>query len=208
LLPSSVPIMAGPLFSTIQAKFPKVRLHLMEGNSAQLEEQLGEGRLDMALLLREGEPTLSNDEPVLARLNLHVVASADAPLMQQDQVAFDDLQNLPLILPSPPHPLRARLAEIAQTRQVALDMAIEADSIRLQHAIAAEGGGYAITAGLSDAMTSGGNLVSREITQPSLLRCIVLGTTLRRPHTLATRAVYQLIQQLGSTRLQNGPGAV
>lgn len=47
LLPSAVARYAGPLVARVRADMPGVRLHLVEGASAQLEEHLREGRLDM-----------------------------------------------------------------------------------------------------------------------------------------------------------------
>ncbi|PTT75638.1 LysR family transcriptional regulator, partial [Pelomonas sp. HMWF004] len=46
LLPSAVARYAGPLAAAVRSQLPAVRLHLVEGASAQLEEHLREGRLD------------------------------------------------------------------------------------------------------------------------------------------------------------------
>lgn len=197
LLPSTVPLLAGPLFAKVRERFPNVRLHLMEGSSAQLEELVADGRLDMAVLLREDEQS-GADEPVLTRVVLQLVGPRDAPLLRHGTVEFAKLNGVPLILPSPPHPLRARLEQIARDQRIELNMAIEADSIRLQHAVAAAGGGYAITAGLFEAAERV-SLAAARIVKPELVRTVVLATTLRRPHTLATREVYQQIQRLMAT---------
>lgn len=202
LLPSTVPVLAGPLFARVRERFPKVRLHLMEGNSAQLDELIREGRLDMALLLRDDEER-SGDAPVLTRVALQLVGPRDAPVLQQETVDFVQLRGLPLILPSAPHPIRARLERLARAHRIGLNMAIEADSIRLQHAIAAAGGGYAVTARLIESAESE-QLAAAQIVKPRLLRTIVLGITLRRPHTLATREVYQQIQRLAPATLTGG----
>jgi len=45
MLPSAVRRFAGTLFAAVRAQMPGVRLHLIEGASAQLEEQLHDGRL-------------------------------------------------------------------------------------------------------------------------------------------------------------------
>jgi DNA-binding transcriptional LysR family regulator len=190
LLPSTVSLLAAPLFETVRQRFPKVRLHLVEANSTQLEEHLEAGRIDMSLLGREGGDE-REDDTVLIRHCLRLTGRSGDPLLQSGEIRFADLCHLPLVLPSPPHPLRARLEKLARERSVRLNMAIEADTIRLQHAIAATGGGYAITAGglpnISDEATA-------LIIEPMLPRSVVLSATLRRPHTLATRALYRLLQ--------------
>jgi DNA-binding transcriptional LysR family regulator len=194
MLPSTVPMLASTLFAMVRERFPRVRLHLRDGSSSQLEEQLREGRMDMALLLREG---LVSDpsEWELAQISLKLVGPADAAILQSGTIHLSALGGLPLVLPSYPHPLRARLDTLAEARGLKLNAAVEADSIRLQHEIAAAGGGFAITSGLFE-LRDDPRFASARIVNPELLRSVVLATTVRRPHTLATREVQRLILQV------------
>lgn len=193
MLPSTVPMLASKLFSFVRERFPRVHLHLSEGTSAQLEEQLREGRMDMALLLREGPPT-DPAEVVVAQATLHVVARRGDAALAKPTIALSAVEGLPLIVPSSPHLLRARLETLAEARGLKFHFAVEADSIRLQHEIAAAGGGYAITSGLFE-LRNDPRLASSRIVKPELLRSVVLCTTVRRPHTLATREVHRMIVQ-------------
>jgi len=193
MLPSTVPMLASKLFALVRERFPRVRLHLSDGSSAQLEEQLREGRVDMALLLREG-PVSDAGESVLSQITLQLVGPRGDPRLREGSIALGDLVGLPLVVPSHPHPLRARLDTLAEARGLKLNFEVEADSIRLQHEIAAAGGGYAITSGLFE-LRDDPRLSSARIVKPELLRSVVLGTTIRRPHTLATREVQRLIVQ-------------
>lgn len=194
ILPSAVPAAAGQLFAETRRLWPQVRLSFMEGSGAQLEEWLGQGRLDMALLLREDAQERPG-ETVLKRVHLYLVAPIEHPLAARKSIPFREVCALPLVLPSEPHPLRARLAALAREKEVPLILSIEADTIGLQHAIVACGGGFAITAGT----LNGGDaqkLARIRIVQPSLARSIVLGTTAHGPGTLATRSVAGLIRTL------------
>lgn len=199
LLPSTVPLLAARLFETARQRFPKVRLHLLEANSSQLEEHLEAGRIDMSLLGREGGEEREGDT-VLVRHDLRVLGRAGDPLLQDGEIRFAALNNLPLVLPSPAHPLRARLERLAREHGVRLNMAIEADTMRLQHAIAATGGGYAITSGGLPVTSEESTAV---IIEPTLPRSVVLSTTLRRPHTLATRELYRLLQACVPEAMKN-----
>ncbi|HEY8356176.1 MAG TPA: LysR family transcriptional regulator [Ramlibacter sp.] len=201
LLPSTVPVLAGPLFTAVRTSWPQVRLHLTEGSSAQLEEWLAQGRLDLALLLREEESHAPADETVLKRLPLYLVVPARHPLAARKSIAFDDLAGLPLVLPSEPHPLRARLARLAKQKGLTLTKVLEADSIRLQHEIVACDGGLAITAGTLTPQEAG-RLVAVRIVRPVLSRAIVLGITTHRAHTLATREVTQLLRRIAPAMLR------
>lgn len=194
MLPSTVPLLAGPVCSEIRRQWPQVRIHLTEGSSAQLEEWLGQGRLDLALLLRE-EDTAHPHESLLVRLPLDLVVPAEHPIAKRKSISFEEVSGLPLVLPGEPHPLRARLAVLAREKGLSLTQALEADSIRLQHEIVASGGGFAITAGVL-APQEPRRLVAVRIVQPTLSRSIVLGVTTHRPHTLATRSVANLIRSI------------
>lgn len=194
MLPSTVPRVASQLFARARESLPGVRLHLSEGASAQLEEQLREGRMDMALLVREGAE-LKPDELLLSRVALRVVGRADDPRLAAPTITLRALHGLPLIVPGPPHPLRARLESVAEAHGLTLNCAVQADSIRLQHEIAAGGGGYAITSGLLEPHDAP-RLRSARIVEPELPRSVVLCNTLRRPHTLATREVQRLMTQV------------
>jgi len=194
LLPSAIPMMAATLFQTAMAQFPRVRLHLAEGSSAQLEEWLSTGRLDMALLLRE-RPLEDIDEPLLRSINLDLIGPVDDPLIQAGEVAFAALDGLPLILPAEPHVLRRRLDGLARERGISLNVVLEADTIQLQRELSVTGIGYAIVASMA-AGSTGSKLGAARIVQPEMVRHIVLGTTQHRPHTLATRSIRDLVKSL------------
>lgn len=195
MLPSMVPLLAGRLFTEARKQWPQVRLHLTEGSSVQLEDWLVQGRLDMAILLREGAE--QPGEVVLERITLYLVVPASHPFAKRKSIPFDEVATLSLVLPSEPHPLRARLAALARERDVALVPALEANSIRLQHEMVACRGGFAITAG-SLAPHESRRLATVPIVKPALDRTIVLATTTHRPHTLATRSVAELIRTLAT----------
>ncbi|MCA8022910.1 LysR family transcriptional regulator [Burkholderia metallica] len=194
LLPSVAPRIAAKLFQTVLAQFPKVRLHLAEGSSAQLEEWLSTGRLDMALLLRE-RPLEDIDEPLLASISLDLIGPVDDPLIAAGEVAFAALDGLPLILPAEPHVLRRRLDELGRERGISLKVVGEADTVQLQRELSSSGIGYAIVSSMAE-MRAGLKLGAARIVQPEMVRHVVLGTTQHRPNTLAARSIGNLIKLL------------
>jgi DNA-binding transcriptional LysR family regulator len=191
LLPSTVPALAGPLYQQVLKQFPRVRLHLTEGSSSQLQEMVDQGRLDLSLLLRDdGEPAA--DEPVLLEGALCLIVASSDPLAQRREIRFEEVAKLPLVLPGEPHPLRERLALLARKLGLGLRVAAEANSIRLQHEIAASAAGYAITAP-SIAAHDRDRLVALKIVEPVLARAVVLAVARHRPHTLATKEIRALL---------------
>jgi DNA-binding transcriptional LysR family regulator len=192
LLPTAVGRYCGPLITQVRARLPGVRMHLVEGASAQLEEHLREGRLDMAVVLRES-PDDIGDAHILARVPLHLVGRRGDETVMQGDVPLAKLSGLPLVVPSRPHLLRARLDRLANEHGLQLNVVTEADSVAMQCEVAAAGGGYAIMsiAGVMDA-----RLASTPFVQPMLERFVVLAVSPRRPHTRATREVHSLIASL------------
>lgn len=201
LLPSAVSILAGPLFTGVRKSWPGIRLHLTEGSSAQLEEWVTLGRLDMALVLRE-EDSAAPDETVLAKLPLYLIVPARHLLASRKTIGFEEVSGLPLVLPSEPHPLRARLAKLAKETRVTITQVVEADSIGLQHEIVASEGGFAITAGIL-APRDARRLVAVRIVRPSLSRSIVLVVTSHRAQTRATWEVSRLLKSLAPPILKS-----
>lgn len=190
LLPSAVPRFGGPLAATVRERLPAVRLRLVEGASAQLEEHLREGRLDMAVVLREDAAGVG-DTRLLARVLLHLIGPCGHAALAAGPVPLARLSELPLVLPARPHLLRARLDRLAAEHGMQFQVALEADSVQLQYEVAAAGVGFAIAsvaAGLSDV-----RLAAVRIVEPELERFVVLAESPRRPHTRATREVLQLI---------------
>lgn len=193
LLPSAVPRFTGPLIAAARVQMPGVRLHFVEGASAQLEEQLREGRLDMAVVLREDAASVG-DEQILARVLLHLVGPCGEPTVSRGEIALAELSGLPLVVPSRPHLLRTRLDRLADEHGVRLHVAVEADSVQLQYEVAAAGGGFAIASAAAGTLDE--RLASARIVDPELERFVVLAESPRRPHTRATREVRRLICEL------------
>ncbi|MGX1186431.1 LysR family nitrogen assimilation transcriptional regulator [Pseudomonas sp. F-14 TE3623] len=193
MLPSAVRRYAGTLFAAVSEHMPGVRLHLIEGASAQLEEQLHDGRLDMALVLREDETSIGEAYP-LVRVPLHLVGPATDPVIGNRDIPLKQLSGLPLVVPGRPHLLRARLDHLAVEHSMALCVAVEADSVQLQYEVVAAGGGYAIASVLPDSLDQ--RLTSSRIVEPVLERFVVLVESPRRPLTRASREVRRLICDL------------
>jgi LysR family transcriptional regulator, nitrogen assimilation regulatory protein len=200
LLPSAVNRFAEPLYAAVRAELPGVRLHLAEAASAQLEEHLREGRLDMAMVLREDQASIG-DERVLARVPLHLVGRRGDPVVDADNVPLAALSGLPLVVPGRPHLLRARLDALAAQHALALHVAAEADSVRLQYEVVAAGGGYAIASVMPGIDP---RLASARIVDPVLERFVVLAESPRRPHTRATREVRRLLCRVAESMATGG----
>ena len=128
---------------------------------------------------------------LLARVRLHLIGSRNHSALADGRVSLAGLSGLPLVLPARPHLLRARLDRLAAEHGLQFNVAVEADSSRLQYEVAASGAGFAITS--IDAGEPDPRLAAACIVEPELERFVVLAESPRRPHTRATREVLRLI---------------
>ena len=211
LLPSLVPLLCAPLYRSTAERFTRVKLHLTEGSSVQLEDWLNQGRLDLALLLRDDVLAANREsvaqvpathEHTLHTISLSLIAPAGDPLTRHGRIDFGQLAGLPLVLPGTPHLLRTRLDALAREKNLKLTHSVEADSINLQKEIVAAGGGYAILATPAVVPSFSSRFSAALIVNPQLSRHVVLSATLLRPHTHAIAAISRLIQELSLTVLR------
>jgi DNA-binding transcriptional LysR family regulator len=192
-LPSTMQTLAPALYGYIRAHAPGIRLRIVEGFSDQVERWVSEGSVDIGLLskyraLRMGQ----TDALFRARL---VVIRANDRTPTPDCLPFRSLEGEPLVLPSHPNGLRVLLEETARKQNVHLNVVIEADSLVAQREIVRRCGCCSVVATHAlEEISRDGALVGSFITEPELLRFIVLVTTQQRPLSRAARVILQAIR--------------
>ncbi len=207
ILTSLAPYLSKSIFGEIRRSYPEIRLHLVDGFSGQLEEQLADGKLDMALLFDyEGLPP--GDSESIAQLDSYLIGPKGDPLTRSATVEFSHLRMLPLILPTYPNGLRVALDDAARRSGFKLSVAIQASSIPIQLAIVAEPAGsiYAISSyyAVVDAVNQG-VLQAARIKSPGIDRTLVLKLSSRRPPSLASRETAKLLSRISRTLVDNAP---
>jgi LysR family transcriptional regulator, nitrogen assimilation regulatory protein len=198
LLPSLASSLASGLLGAVLAEFPQIKLRILEGSNGQLDEWLGSGRLDVAVLYRYA-PSKAAGEETLGLIDSWLVGCKGDPLTKSDSIAFAKLHELPLILPSMPNGLRATLNQLAIRKRIALKVLVEVDSIPTQKDLVASGFGYAILG--QQAMMNElreGTLQAARLVQPGIARAVTLATSNRHPLTLASKSVTQLLRRLAN----------
>jgi DNA-binding transcriptional LysR family regulator len=203
-----LPALSDPLVSILYRKtreqFPRVRLHLFEGSNGQLQEWVDSARLDLALLYRYDrvDPSMHR---VLGTIPAYLVGARGSNATSRDSIAFSALDGLPLILPSAPNALRHTLDQIAKRLALTLNVAVEADSLPIQKAIAAEGSAYAVLGRQAVAReVQAGRLQASCIVDPMIERTAILAFAARR--SSAAHAIAQLIEPLVLKMLKGEAG--
>ncbi len=205
----SLPSTAHPLMSTLhkrlRERYPLIQLAVREGQGAQLETWLEDGSVDLAVLYRAGSAP-KNGDIYLVETSTYLVGATGDPLTSRPTVRFSELHNLPLVFFCRPNSWRDQLEQIGAERGVALNVALEADSLSLQTHIVAEGGIYALLGPYAIAAASKDRqLQSSKLVDPVVTRHIALAMSRHGSMTLACRTVMEMTREIaksGAARLR------
>ncbi len=145
LAPTTVCRLGLPLLRHLRAKYPGVLLNVVEGLSGHLEHMTRVGQLDLAVLFSQNAASELTVEPLLEE-TLFVILPIESTLLASDRqsLTMQEVGALPLVLPSPGHGLRRRIAIEFERANLALDAVAEIDSLPLLMACVADGLGATI----------------------------------------------------------------
>lgn len=194
-LPSITNSFAGKLYKQIRAHFPGIQLKILEGSSGQVEEWLADGRVDVAILYRYGRSLAEHEQP-LCTVQSYLIGRSGDRFTKKHEVAFDQLDGLPFILPSAPNGLRTALDALARQHRITLEPVIEADSLPLMRSVVAEEGLYTVLplhAVWSD--VEEGRLQASRIVSPAVQRIVSMTLARSKGPAKAILAVTALIEQ-------------
>ena len=196
VLPSLAPQLLPLLFADLRSSAPGVTLHAAEGFSGNLDEQMANGRLDIAVINRYG-PGKVRGEEVLGTADSWLIGKAGSALLQEDSVAFKALAGLPLVLPAVPNGLRATLDQLSRRHGVKLDIVMEVDSAGTMKDVALSGHAYTLLPLMAvKEELARRTLGAARVVKPAIRRTIALGLTTQRPLSRAARHVAGRIRAL------------
>jgi LysR family tcuABC transcriptional regulator len=145
LAPTTVCQLGLPLLQHLQTKYPGVMLNVIEGLSGHLEHMTRVGQLDLAVLFSQNAASDLTVEALLEE-ELFVILPAGSTLVapERDSLTLREVGALPLILPSPGHGLRRRIALEFERTNLPLDAVAEVDSLPLLMSCVSRGLGVTI----------------------------------------------------------------
>lgn len=198
-LPSTAHPLVTTLYYRLKERYPLIQLMVREGQGAQLETWLEDGNVDLALLYRTS-PTPRHGDTYLVNTATYLVGATGDRLTSQPTVPFSALHNLPLVQFCRPSSWRNFLEQLSGEHGIALNVALEADSISLQTQIVADGGIYALLGPYAIAAASKYcQLQSSRVVDPLISRHIALAMSRHGELTLACRTVMQVTREIASS---------
>ncbi|MDQ2187383.1 LysR substrate-binding domain-containing protein [Alcaligenaceae bacterium A4P071] len=132
LAPTTASVLGVPLIRAMRERYPDVRLHMVESLSGHLATMLQARQLDLAVIFKTSTPQKLSVEPILdEKLFLIAAAAADIPFVPDTDVRLLQLADVPLILPSGGHGLRATLNTTFAREQIEPNVVAEIDGLAL-----------------------------------------------------------------------------
>jgi LysR family nitrogen assimilation transcriptional regulator len=198
-LPSTAHPLVTTLYKRLKEQYPLVQLAVREGQGAQLETWLEDGSVDLAILFRT-RPSPNHGDIYLVDTPTYLVSAAGDRLTSRSKVPFSALHNLPLVLFCRPSSWRNRLDQLAAEHGISLNVTLEADSLRLQTQVVADGGVYALLGPYAiNAASKNLRLQSSKLVDPVKSRHIALAMSRHGQLTLACRTVMQVLREVAKS---------
>lgn len=193
LVPTVSTVIAARFARRVVTECPNISLRLVESYGGHLVDWLHRGEIDLAVVYGPSV-NLHLSVQTIGRDDMVVVGPKGSGLSTLKQVELDWLVQQKLILPSFTHGLRALIEKAVARRGLALDVALEADSYRVQISLVEEGLGYSVLppSALCDEVVSG-RLEIAPIAKPGVTRELVLASPIDRPPSIAMAKVSALI---------------
>lgn len=109
LAPTTSTLLAVPFVAAMRERYPDVRLHMVESLSGNLASMLDTRQIDLAILFNADTVGRWSVLPLLQE-RLFLVASPHlAAVPKEGRTSLPQIKDLPLILPSAAHGLRAQI---------------------------------------------------------------------------------------------------
>ena len=198
LPPSVARVLTVPLTRAFRQQLPEAQLSISEGLSTAMQENLLNGRLDVALLYNPS-PMIGIEHRALVQEELLLVQPRP-PGLQEDPppppISLQELAKLPLVIPSRSNAIRMHVEAEMAAAGCRPQVALEIDGVSAILDLVADGAGCAILsrhAVMRSVQPSA--YAVRQIGEPSLHIALATAVSAQRPSTLTQQAALTLLEQ-------------
>lgn len=197
LPPSLARVLAVPLTRAFRAQLPQASLSISEGLSANMQEWLLTGRLDIAVLYN-AQPVPEIEIQPLREEELWLVQQRPPGLSEDPPPApmpLRELAEVPLIIPSRPNALRMQVETELANIGCRPIVALEIDGVSAILDLVADGAGAALLSRNAVASSIKPSAYRLRAITPALRTRLSLATSSQRPATLTQQQTLGLIAQ-------------
>ncbi len=141
--PSMREMVTVPLAGEVRQRHPQVVMHLYEGISVFLNEQVRQGKIDCAVV-SDLEPLAQVESEPLLTEQLYLLAPPEAGLRADQPVSLESVSQQTLILTSRPNSLRLIVENALAAAQLPLRIVIDGNSTAAMVDLVAQGIGCSV----------------------------------------------------------------
>lgn len=173
LPPTMGTLIGADLVGSFRAVFPRVSLHIREGQSSSLQEWVLDRRVDMAVVYNQPPLDAFNVRPLYSEPM--ILIAPPGTKMPREGFHIRDLANLPLILPGLPHSNRRVIEHAAVQHGIRLRVELEVDSVALTKQLVKAGVGYSILTSIAIRDEAArGEVLAQTINRPSIRSTVAI----------------------------------
>lgn len=198
LIPELIPLM--------QARYPHIRLHVVEAMSGVLQDQLQLGRLDLSVLFESAHAVGLRCTPLLTE-NLYLLLPAYHPLAVQPSVDLETVAALTLVLPSMANSIRKHLEGACQAKALSLSVLADVDSLPGLLGLVRAGYCTVLPKYLAKGEIDAGHIVALAVENPTLHWTLHLASRRDALRPRAGIATGKLIQEACANLVRRGDWA-
>ncbi|WP_185984647.1 LysR family transcriptional regulator [Aureimonas mangrovi] len=189
LIPSLAASATVPLVRRLSKLLPDTKLHIQEGSSGSLVEWLHDARLDVACL--DDGPMLKRFNPVRITGNpLYLTCHRD-DITLPPETPIRDLPRYRLVLAAKEHITRRQIEQVAQSRNIKLDVAYESASLWSVMKITDSGLAMSILPYLA---TSEPGWQRSRLVEPEIVRSLCIATPLKTQNSIPIQRIVSTIK--------------
>ena len=206
LPPSVARVLTVPLTRAFRQRLPEAQLSISEGLSTAMQENLLNGRLDIAVLYNPS-PMPGIEHQPLVEEELLLVQPRPPGLLEDPPpppIELQDVAALPLVIPSRPNAIRMHVEAEMAAQGCRPHIALEIDGVSAILDLVADGAGCAILSRNAVMRSINPSAYSvRAIGHPDLRILLATAVSSLRPSTLTQQATLELLRAMASEWLQS-----
>ncbi|WP_336367482.1 LysR family transcriptional regulator [Marinobacter sp. C2H3] len=182
------------VLADFRAQFPNIAISVNDVLASEIDDLVRERRADIGLSVQPPDTASFHFEPLLED-RFVAVCPVGHPLLDADEVRWEDLLRYPLIELSRLSSTRQAIEKVLETLPVAMDLFCEVSQIGTAGRMVAAGLGVAALPSLSVNQISVAGLDWRPLCQPSVPRTLGIITPSRTPLSAASNAMLEEIRR-------------
>lgn len=203
------PMLIEALMTKLSKVAPRVSLRIEERLSPQLVQAVASGELDVAVCFNAGDDRRIDATPVFDE-DICLVGAPELLGNTEDKISLEEALSFSLLLPGRDHILRGMIDRVALFRNRPIKVRHECLSLHALFAGLRLGLGATLISRFSALpLTRTGEVICRQISDPTVTRQLFIASSSERPKTTAQLTVIKVAQNLILENLASGnlPGA-